>query len=73
MLVGVNFGWCFCVAVFNLTIADILVLPLLVSAVVGVFALKLLIEMLKKARFHVFGYYCWALGLVALIVHWTAR
>lgn len=39
----------------------------LVSAAVGIVALKLLLRLLKAARFHHFAWYCWGLGAVALI------
>ncbi len=38
----------------------------LVAAVVGVFALKLLLEIVRKGRISLFAYYCWALGLLAI-------
>lgn len=37
-----------------------------VSTVVGVAALRLLIGMLRDARFHHFAWYCWAIGLFAI-------
>lgn len=40
----------------------------LVSAVVGVLALRLVLRLLQAARFHHFAYYCWLLGLVALVL-----
>ena len=40
---------------------------MLVSAVVGFFAIKFLIAMAKKAKLSVFGFYCIAMGLFALI------
>ena len=47
------------------------VLPLLVgvitSAVVGVFAIKLLIKLLQKDKFKYFGYYCMVLGLAVTV------
>ncbi len=38
-----------------------------VSAVAGVMALTLLLNVVRKARMHQFAWYCWALGLVAII------
>lgn len=38
-----------------------------VSAVVGALALTLLLKLLRAARFHHFAWYCWALGLTALL------
>jgi undecaprenyl-diphosphatase len=39
----------------------------LISAVVGVVALRVVIRLLRAARFHHFAWYCWALGAVALV------
>jgi undecaprenyl-diphosphatase len=41
----------------------------LISAVVGVGALRLLVRLLREARFYRFAWYCWLLGLVALGAH----
>ncbi len=37
------------------------------AAVVGVLALKLLLRLLRGARFHQFAWYCWAVGATALV------
>ena len=34
----------------------------MVSAVVGYVAIRMLLHVLKKRKFHLFAYYCWALG-----------
>jgi undecaprenyl-diphosphatase len=39
-----------------------------VAAVGGVFALKVLLGLLRDARLHSFAYYCWLIGLVAIII-----
>lgn len=39
-----------------------------VSAVSGVFAIKFLVKMLNKGKFKIFSYYCWAVGLVTIIM-----
>ncbi len=41
---------------------------MIVAAIVGYFALRLLRNMLKRGRFHVFGYYDILVGAIALIV-----
>lgn len=41
-----------------------------VAAVVGYFSIKLLAQILAKRRFHVFAYYCWAVGASLLL--WLA-
>ena len=43
------------------------IIGMLVAAVSGFFAIKFLIAMAKKAKLSVFGYYCVAMGLFALI------
>jgi undecaprenyl pyrophosphate phosphatase UppP len=37
-----------------------------VAAVVGVLALKVVLGLLRAARFHHFAWYCWALGALTL-------
>ena len=44
-----------------------------VSAVVGFFSLKLLMNVIKKDRFFWFGVYCLALGLLTLIFGYLLR
>jgi undecaprenyl-diphosphatase len=39
-----------------------------VSAAVGIAALRLLLDLLRAARFHHFAWYCWAIGLFAIFV-----
>ena len=41
-------------------------LAALIAGIVGYFCLKLVFWMITSVRFHVFAYYCWALGLLAL-------
>jgi undecaprenyl-diphosphatase len=45
----------------------------LLSAVVGVVALRLLLRLLQTARFHHFAWYCWLLGAVALIASFVIK
>lgn len=40
---------------------------MLVSAVVGYFAIRLVTLLAKKGKFGAFAYYCWAVGAVALV------
>ena len=40
----------------------------LISATVGVVALLFLLRLVKKAQFHHFAFYCWALGLTAIVL-----
>lgn len=42
----------------------------LTSFITGFFALKYLIILLKKDKFHYFAYYCWPVGLFSLIYFW---
>lgn len=48
----------------------ILLMGLIVSFVVGIFALKLLIRLLSHQRLHWFGYYCLTMGTIVLV--WQA-
>jgi undecaprenyl-diphosphatase len=43
------------------------VLGTIISALVGVLALRLVLRLLQAARFHHFAWYCWGLGLLALL------
>lgn len=45
-----------------------LVVGVLTSAIVGVFAIRLLQSLIKKNRFKYFGYYCLALGLITTVI-----
>ena len=45
-----------------------ILLAAVVSAVVGYAALRLLLGLLRRGRFGVFAYYCWALGLAAVVI-----
>ena len=38
-----------------------------VSLVVGVFALRLLLQAVRRARLHYFAYYCWLIGVLTLV------
>ncbi len=38
-----------------------------VSLVVGVFALRLLLSAIRRARLHYFAYYCWLVGVLILV------
>jgi undecaprenyl-diphosphatase len=38
----------------------------LVAAVAGIIALVVLLRIVKRGRIHLFAYYCWAVGLVAI-------
>ncbi|MDZ7698737.1 MAG: undecaprenyl-diphosphate phosphatase [Deltaproteobacteria bacterium] len=40
------------------------------SALVGYFALKILMPMVRKGHLHYFAPYCWAVGLTVLILSW---
>lgn len=51
----------------------IMVLGTVVSAVVGFFSLKLLMNVIKKDRFFWFGVYCLVLGLITLIFGYVLR
>jgi len=40
-----------------------------VAAVSGALAIKFLISILKKGKLHYFSYYCWLVGIIALVAH----
>ncbi len=50
-------------------------MPLLVgvalSAIVGIFAIKFLIKILKKDKLYYFSYYLWAIGIITIIFHFV--
>lgn len=50
--------------------AMVLIVGFLVSAIVGVFALKIVIHLLYQARFRLFSYYVWALAIVVAVSSW---
>jgi len=45
----------------------------LVAAIVGYFALRLLLNLLRRAKFYHFAWYCWLVGGGALLWWWTTR
>ena len=47
-----------------------LVAGMLVSALVGYFALRLLLRIVRRGRLHWFGYYCLIAGVIALAMLW---
>jgi len=55
----------------NLTVAEIdvllIVFGLVVTAILGYLFLKLLFKVVVKEKFHMFAYYCWALGLTIIL------
>jgi undecaprenyl-diphosphatase len=40
---------------------------LLITSLVSYFFLKLVFKLIVKEKFHLFAYYCWALGLLVII------
>ena len=52
----------------NLVLVDIgpMIVGTLTSVVVGYFALKYLLRLIKEGKFYYFSYYCWALGSIVL-------
>lgn len=55
----------------NLAVADLsyvsILFGLAITVVVGYFSLKLLLKIVLRGRFHLFAYYCWALGLIVVL------
>lgn len=51
----------------NLELLPVLI-GVVISAVVGILSIRLLNVLLKKDKFHIFGYYCLAIGLICLII-----
>jgi undecaprenyl-diphosphatase len=49
----------------------LIIVGLVVSAVTGYLALRLLLSFLSKGKFSVFAWYCWALGLSGLVISIT--
>ncbi|MTI67494.1 MAG: undecaprenyl-diphosphatase UppP [Firmicutes bacterium] len=52
----------------NTAITFPIILGTIVSAVTGIFAIKVLIKLLEKKKLHYFSYYLWILGLVLLAI-----
>lgn len=48
-----------------------IVVGAVVAGVVGYVALRLLLSAIQRARLHYFGYYCWVVGLVAILGSWA--
>lgn len=48
-----------------------LLLGVIISALVGIIAIKFLISALKKNKLHYFSYYLWGLGLITIITHFV--
>mgnify|MGYP001011966740 CR=1 FL=1 len=44
-----------------------LIIGVAISAIVGVFSIKILIKLLKNNRLHYFSYYLWAVGAITII------
>jgi len=44
-----------------------IIFGLVITAMVGYILLKLLFKVVLKEKFHVFAYYCWALGLIIIL------
>ena len=44
-----------------------LVVGVVISAIVGVFAMKILMSLLENKKLHYFSYYLWVLGTILLI------
>lgn len=55
----------------NLAVADIdiatMLLGLAITVVVGYFSLKLLRRIVLGGRFHLFAFYCWAIGFIVIL------
>jgi len=43
------------------------IMGIIISAIVGFFAIKLLVNVLKNHKFHLFAYYCWIVGLLTIL------
>lgn len=52
---------------FDPSMVGIYLAGMLVSAVVGYFAIRLVKQLSEKGKFGVFAYYCWAVGAISLL------
>jgi undecaprenyl-diphosphatase len=50
-----------------------LVLACVAAFAAGVWAIRFLVALLRRGRFHAFAPYCWTLGVVTLIATWWTR
>lgn len=59
----------------NLTVSNVdtttLLLGALTSMIVGYASLKLLLKIILKERFHLFAYYCWTVGVILILYHFS--
>lgn len=46
-----------------------LIVGILLSTIVGIFAIRFLIKMLKKDKLHYFSYYLWIIGIITIFSH----
>jgi undecaprenyl-diphosphatase len=46
---------------------DVTLIGIIISALVGYFALKTVIKLLVNKKFHNFAYYCWIVGIIIII------
>lgn len=53
--------------VWEIELATML-LGMVVSMVVGFLSFKLLVDIINRGRLHQFAYYCWAIGIITLII-----
>lgn len=49
------------------------ILAFAATFIVGFVALELLLRILKREKFHLFAYYCWAIGVVVLMAQVLGR
>jgi len=51
--------------------AAMLLLGVVTSMIVGYASLKLLLKIILKERFHRFAYYCWTVGVILILYHFS--
>lgn len=47
---------------------NIIIAAVITSTISGILAIKILIKVLKGKKLHYFSYYCWAIGLILLVI-----
>ncbi len=51
----------------NVSFTPSLIVGMIISTIVGIYSLKLLINLLKNKKLHYFSYYLWILGVITII------
>ena len=45
------------------------IVGVIVAAISGILAIKYMLRLINKGKFHIFAYYCWAVGIFAIVAN----